>query len=73
MEYRAAAAYPYPHRERATAGLRGQLRLLTGGDGFLPDWSTLVVEGPSEAAGLHGRIWFEWTATVEAISSGASP
>jgi len=73
MEYRAAAAYPYVNRERATAGLRGQLRLLAGDDGAACDWSTLLVEGPTEATGMHGRAWFEWTATVRGTGPGASP
>lgn len=64
MEYRAAAALPYDDRERATAGLQGQLRLIAGCDGLTPDWTTLSVDGPTEAQGVQGRTWFEWTATV---------
>jgi hypothetical protein len=33
-----------------------------------PDWSTLVVEGPTEIAGRHGRVWFTWTARVAAAT-----
>ncbi len=66
MIYRAAAALPYPDRDRATAGLRGQLRLMVLAGGTTPDWSTLIVEGPVETPGLHGRVWFEWSASVEA-------
>ena len=66
MLYKAAAAYPYVDRERATAALRGQLRLIALAGGGRPDWSTLVVEGPIEAPGLRGRTWFEWTASVNA-------
>ena len=67
MIYRAAAAYPYViHAERAAAVLRGQLRLMAlAGDGS-PDWSTLVVEGPTKGPELGGTTWFEWIATVSA-------
>ncbi|MGK5113400.1 MULTISPECIES: hypothetical protein [unclassified Geodermatophilus] len=73
MQYRAATALPYNDRQRATAGLRGQLRLIAGADGTVPDWSTLVVEGPEEALAAHGRMWFEWTATAAAKGSEATP
>jgi len=64
--YRAAATLSYDNRERATAGLRGQLRLMAAAGGGTPDWTTLSVEGPTESVGLLGRIWFKWTATVVA-------
>jgi hypothetical protein len=66
----ARAAYPYVGRERAAAGLRGELRLmaLALAFGATPDWTTLAVEGPVEALGLHGRTWYEWTATVESAT-----
>ncbi|WP_347059659.1 hypothetical protein ABC795_04225 [Blastococcus sp. HT6-30] len=66
MIYKAAAALPYDDRERATAGLRGQLRLMAVCDDATPDWTTLNVAGPTPSPGLHGRTWFEWSATVEA-------
>jgi hypothetical protein len=46
--YSATTTLPYEHLERATAELRGQLRLQLpdAGDGGLPDWSTLTVTGP---------------------------
>ncbi len=66
VTYRAATALPHNHRERAEAGLRGQLRLMAASDGAVPDWSTMIVEGPTEALGLHGAVWFEWVATVAA-------
>jgi hypothetical protein len=71
--YRAAAALPYDDLQRATAGLRGQLRIMTLADDVTPDWSTLTVEGPTETPGWHGRVWFEWTATVRARGPGATP
>lgn len=64
--FTATAAYPYVDRDRATAGLRGQLReIAAAAEAGVPDWSTLVVDGPAEVEGLHGRVWFIWTATVE--------
>ena len=35
--------------------------------GGTPDWTTMVVQGPTEVVGLHGRTWFQWTATVTVI------
>lgn len=64
MIYRAAAAYPYIDGQRATTGLRAQLRLMALAGGGSPDWSTLVVEGPTQAPGSQDRGWYEWTATV---------
>ncbi|MGY1712516.1 hypothetical protein ACI8AC_23695 [Geodermatophilus sp. SYSU D00758] len=63
--YRAAAAYPYPNRERATSALRGQLRLMALAGGGTADWSTLTVQGPRKAPGFRGVCWYEWWATVE--------
>jgi hypothetical protein len=68
--YRAAAALPYNDRERATSGLRGQLRVMAGCDDATPDWGTLAVHGPVEVPGARGRTWFEWTATVETRPDG---
>lgn len=65
----ATTALPYPHLERATAGLRGQLRLGLA-HGELADWSTLVVTGPTPATDTLGRRWFEYQGTV---SSDAGP
>ena len=64
MEYRAAAALPYDDRERAIAGLCGQLRLMAVAAGGTPNWSTLEVRGPVQVVGLHRAVWHEWTATV---------
>lgn len=52
--------------ERATAGLRGQLRLKAIDAGGNVDWATLTVDGPTEAPGPMGATWFRWTATVQA-------
>ncbi|MGY1730139.1 hypothetical protein ACI798_01365 [Geodermatophilus sp. SYSU D01045] len=70
MTYRATTALPYDDRERATAGLRGQLRLIAIADEAVPDWSSLTVEGPTKAVGRHGVVWFEWAATAEAQDAG---
>ena len=72
MIYRAAAALPNDNRDRATLGLRGQLRLMAlAGDG-MPDWSTLTVAGPSAVVGARGRTWYEWRATL-VVDGGISP
>ncbi|MGY1829039.1 hypothetical protein ACI8AA_01275 [Geodermatophilus sp. SYSU D01180] len=66
MEYTAAAALPYDNRERAAAGLRGQLRLKAVAAGATPDWATFAVTGPTTHPGRHrGQVWFEWWASVE--------
>jgi hypothetical protein len=65
MTYQAVAVLPYEHLERATAGLRGRLRLIAADDGVIPDWSTLRVTGPETSLDGRGRTWFEWTTVVE--------
>ena len=62
----ATAAYPYVHRDRATMGLRAALRHQAAVASTELNWSTLVVEGPAEIPGAHGRSWFQWRATVQA-------
>ena len=64
MIYRAAAAYPYVDVKQATAALREQLRLMALAGGGTPDWSTLVLDGPSVSAAQYGEAFFEWTATL---------
>jgi hypothetical protein len=58
---------PYEHRERATAGLRAELRqqLLRARLHETPMWDTFVVTGPHEFKDLRGRTWYEYRATVE--------
>jgi hypothetical protein len=70
MLYRAAAALPNANREQATAALRDQLRVIAAAVGRVPDWTTLLVDGPTEVPGWHGRSWFEWTATVSVEDAG---
>ncbi|MCZ2857826.1 hypothetical protein [Blastococcus sp. VKM Ac-2987] len=67
MIYTAAAAYPYEDRERATTGLRGQLRLMAIAGGGNVEWASLTVEGPTTAPGPHGATWFEWRASVTVV------
>jgi hypothetical protein len=45
MQFTATAAYPYEHLERATAGLRAELRrqLLAADVHVTPRWETLAV------------------------------
>jgi hypothetical protein len=40
--------------------------LLVSDDGRTPDWDTLRITEPVEVIGQHGRVWYEWTATVDA-------
>jgi hypothetical protein len=61
--YEAVTALPYPHLERATAGLGAQLRLQLAAS-EVADWTTLVVDGPAEALDGRGRTWFEYRASV---------
>src|SRR4051812_37716749 len=59
--FTATTALPYEHLDRATAGLRAELRRqLAAGD--LADWSTFRVTGPTEVADGRGRPWFEYGA-----------
>jgi hypothetical protein len=71
--YRAAAVLPYPDRERATAGLRQQLRLLAIAGGGNLEWTTLTVKGPAETPGPQDATWFEWTATVTVVGGRDLP
>jgi hypothetical protein len=59
MQFTATTALPYDNRERATAGLRAELRrqLLAADVHEMPQWETFVVTGPHEFADLRGRIW----------------
>jgi hypothetical protein len=65
VSYEATTALPYPHLERATAGLRAELRHQLPA-GSLPDWSTLQLDGPTEVPDGRGRPWFEYRATLGA-------
>jgi hypothetical protein len=60
-----SAVLPAADLERATAGLRGALRLtIAEATTELPDWTTLVVVGPNAVPGPGGRAWCRYTASV---------
>jgi hypothetical protein len=54
--YRTAAALPYCNRERASCALRGQLRLVAGADDAAPDWTALVIDGPTPLPDVRGHL-----------------
>ena len=60
--FTATTALPYPNAERATMGLRGQLRwdIAAGGLEDQVDWWQLMVTGPAQLSGVHGRVWFQY-------------
>jgi len=63
--FAATTAPLYQHLERATAGLRAELReKVMAAQAAEPDWATLAVDGPRETTGAHGRTWHEWRASV---------
>src|SRR4051794_10484314 len=51
VTFTATAAYPYVDRARAAAALRNQLRQLAAGSDGEPDWSTFLIDGPTEDIG----------------------
>jgi hypothetical protein len=61
--FAATTALPYPHRDRATAGLRAALRLQAG-PGDRLEWDTLTVTGPEVTRDTRGREWFTYRAEV---------
>jgi hypothetical protein len=64
--YSATTALPCEHLERATAGLRTELRsrLFRAVTPESPDWDSLVVRGPVRTVDGRGRVWFTYTATM---------
>ncbi len=65
--FAATTALPYPHLDRATAGLRAALRQQAGLHDRL-DWATLAVAGPDVTQDPRGRDWFEYRAEVGTAS-----
>jgi hypothetical protein len=65
--FSATAALPYEHLERATAGLRAELRrqVLAADVNAMPRWGTPCVTGPHKFTDLRGRSWYEYRASVE--------
>jgi hypothetical protein len=70
VTYTALTALPYPHLERAAAGLRAELRhhLLAAGVVGAQDWAALTVGGPEEFTDGHRRTWFEYWAALDVAS-----
>jgi|tagenome__1003787_1003787.scaffolds.fasta_scaffold19984154_2 hypothetical protein len=62
--FEASTALPYEHLERATAGLRAQLRAQLLEQGATPDWSTFEVTGPTTSPDGLDRPWFKYRASV---------
>ena len=69
MHLTATTALPYPHLERATAGLRAELRhqLLEARHPEAPDWAGLTVKGPEAFTDGTGRTWFGYWAALEML------
>ena len=64
----ASTALPFEHLERATAGLRAQLRqevLAAEGLAVLPVWSTMAVIGPHPEVDSRGTAWLGYRATID--------
>jgi hypothetical protein len=61
----ATTSLPYEHVERATAGLRAELRYKLLDLGAAPDWSTLEVGGPVTTLDGRRRPWFEYRASMQ--------
>ncbi len=68
----ATTALPYPHRDRATAGLRAALRLQAGSADRL-DWASLRVAGPVVSRDARGREWFAYCAEVDVTEQPRCP
>ena len=64
--FSASAALPYEHLERATAGLRAELRrqMLPADVHTLPAWETFTVTVPIHVTDMRGRTSYEYRATV---------
>lgn len=74
MIFTATTALTYPHQERATAGLRGELRqgLLAAGVMAAPDWSRFTVSGPVEFTDGRGQLWFGYSGTIDTSAAGTN-
>ena len=61
VTFMATRALTYEHLDRATAGLRAELRrqLLAVDVHEMPLWETFAVTGPVESTYLLGQTWFE--------------
>lgn len=65
--FSAATALPFEHRERATFGLRAELRrqLLAADVRVTPRWETFAVCGPHKFKDLRDHTWYEYRGSVE--------
>ena len=59
---------PFPHTERATAGLQAQLREQALAAGCRVDWSSLTVTGPTTSSDAQGNEWFNYSGTAHGRS-----
>jgi hypothetical protein len=68
--YRATAALPNAHRDRAISQLRRELvhQVVADDEWEKPDWTTLSVIGPIETFTDRGDVCFEYRASVEVRS-----
>jgi hypothetical protein len=64
----ATTALPYENLARATAGLRGQLRLQLLEECRTADWNTFTVMSPTRVLDDRGRPWFEYRGTVATVN-----
>jgi hypothetical protein len=65
--WQTSAVLPCPDPRSAAAALRAELRRLLE-DGPEPDWTTFTMSAPVRSTDAHGRVWFCYTATVEAAA-----
>lgn len=68
----ATVTLPFADQPRATAALRGWLRLAAADDGVHLDWSTMAVTELDDDRDNHGRTWWRWSATV-AVAAPTRP
>jgi hypothetical protein len=64
--YRASVTLESAHRDRAVAALQEEVRRLSTVERGLelPDWTTMIVEGPLETYGPKGQVVFEYRGVV---------
>lgn len=69
--FSATVSLPFNDLPRATAALRGWLRLYATEAGGSPDWYTMTVAAEPSEVDSHSRTWFCWSATVVNVSETA--
>jgi hypothetical protein len=71
VTFHATVAHRVADRARAEVALRERLREMTAGAcAGTPDWSSLVIQGPSEVTVAEGRALYVWMATVDTTLAG---